>query len=60
MEFKKDKCYLYSDIEKYCNENNIEIEETGKFIIGENFLLINDKSFMLCSYTNQAVYKCLN
>ena len=63
---EKGKDYIYSEIETFAAEKELEINEYGKDIIGANFLLLesdyhdNVAGFVLVSVIrNKYVYECI-
>lgn len=57
--------YNYSEIEEHANQNDMEIIEHGKFMIGEHILTLKDPSEMvitlvLTGYNSKhAIYECV-
>jgi hypothetical protein len=57
--------YSLKDIEIFANDNNLCLEDYGKFILGQGFLCVSDDkrtySFIFIGYNEAAgyYYKCI-
>ena len=59
-----DEIYYYEEIKEFCDNNNYEITEIGRFLPKENLLMIKDLktnsiilSFVFIIYSTYGLYK---
>ena len=65
-DFEKGKDYFFNkDIDEFIGEENIEVDEHGHNIIGENFLVLKENELKIVSFilsgttSNDYIYTCI-